>query len=129
MGEVMINVGAGPVSSSGDGWTNTIETARKSASDWLATMRAEGVGDVELLPEAEEVDGRWRFTFRHRVTGVEVVLEIHGIDDLKAYERERTFHPRIYWNDSTTAEPRLEDFAAPGFRMVKTFASAAVRDV
>ena len=55
------------------------------------------------------------------MTGAAVVLETHGIDDIAAYERERVFVPRVYWNGSSISEPELEDWAAPGFVLVRTF--------
>lgn len=100
------------------GWTNRYETAHAEARSWLAKMRAEGIGDVELVAGDEtEREGRWRFTFRHTVTGAEVVLETHGIDDVDAYARQHFFPPRVYWNGSSTSNPSLDDFAAPGFTM------------
>jgi hypothetical protein len=101
-----------------DGWTNTYATARATADEWLARMRGEGIADVELVTcDETERDGRWTFTFRHAVTGVEVQLETHGIDDGDAYKRQYIFEPRIYWNDSSSADPSLGDFAAPGYVM------------
>lgn len=80
--------------------------------------------DVELLPGSVvgvEDKGRWVFTFRHKVTGTEVQLEIHGIDDLDAYRKQYLFDPKIYWRGSSCAEPELEDFAAEGFKPLRTF--------
>ena len=123
---VLINPGSrisGP--GEGEGWTNTYETARAYAEQWLAQMHGEGMTDVELLDGTTEREGRWVgrwvFTFRHPVTGKTVELETHGIDDTDAYERQHTFAPRIYWNGSSTANPQLEHFAAPGFVAVRTF--------
>lgn len=117
---VIINPGS-RVGAPGEGWTNTGATARAAAEQWLARMHADGMTDVELLDGAEETEGRWRFTFRHTVSGTEVTLETHGIDAIGAYEQDHIFTPRVYWRESSTAEPRLEDFAAPGFRLVRTF--------
>lgn len=101
-----------------DGWANTYAAARKAADEWLTKMRAEGIADVELATADEtEREGRWTFTFRHAVTEVEVKLETHGIDDMEAYNRQCVFEPRIYWNGSSTANPELSDFAAPGYVM------------
>jgi hypothetical protein len=105
----------------GTGWTNTYEKARAEAETWLARMHSDGITDVVLLDDAAEEEGRWRFTYRHEVTGIEVTLLTHGIDDIGAYERDHIFAPYMYWNESSTAEPKLEDFAAPGFRAVCTF--------
>lgn len=82
--------------------------------------------DVELLDHSvDDGEGRWRFTFRHRVTGVLVYLDTHGIDQVDAYERQHVFPPRVYWNGSSTGEPKLDDFVAPGFDPVKTFRPTA----
>jgi hypothetical protein len=101
-----------------DGWTNTYAAARKEADKWLATMRGEGIADVDICGADEtEREGRWTFVFRHTVTGVEVELETHGINDLDAYRRQHIFDPRIYWNGSSSSNPEMADFAAPGFVM------------
>ena len=55
------------------------------------------------------------------MTGVKVELETHGIDNFQAYEKERVFAPRIYWNGSSCSNPELENFAAPGFTAIRTF--------
>ena len=76
------------------------------------------------MPGSED-NGRWPFVIRHQITGVEVVLETHGIDDLDAYKRQCIFDPRVYWNGSSSAEPTLDDFDAPGF-VVKVMTFVAV---
>lgn len=117
---MLINPGS-RIGEPGEGWTNTCETARGYAGQWLAQMHGEGMTGVELLDSSTERDGRWIFTFRHAVTGKTVELEIHGIDDTDAYKKRHVFEPRIYWNGSSTSDPKLEHFAAPGFRAVRTF--------
>jgi hypothetical protein len=120
--QVTLIVNAGSrVASSGGGWTNTYQAARAEAERWLERMHAEGMTDVVLLDDAEEAGGCWRFTYRHTVTGVSVRLETPGIDDLAAYQKEHIFPPRIYWNGSSSGNPQLDDFAAPGFAPVRTF--------
>lgn len=100
------------------GWTNTFATAHATALEWLAKMHADGLVDVDICgADATEREGRWTFTYRHTVTGVKVELETHGIDDVEAYKRQHIFEPRIYWNGSSSANPSLEDFAAPGYVM------------
>jgi hypothetical protein len=123
---VIINPGSGPVPRSGQGWTNTVEQARRNAEEWLDRMRADGIQDVELLDSITIRDGRWVFYFRHAVTGVEVELETHGLTDdgYHAYERERIFGPRTYWNGSSTSAPEIEQWAAPGFEVIKTLRRA-----
>ena len=123
---VLINPGS-RIGGAPHGWTNTPETARAEAEKWLAGMREDGLVDVELLDEVVENEGRWRFGFRHTVTGTVVFLETHGIDDLDAYQRQHLFPPRVYWRGSSTAEPKLDDFAADGFEPVKTFRAKDAR--
>lgn len=119
---ILINPGSGPVADSGNGWTNTYETARELAVGWLKRMHHdEGMRDVELLEGHGTRDGRWVFTFRHSVTNVEIELETHGVDHIDAYQAERVFAPRVYWNGSSSANPELEHFAARGFESVRTF--------
>jgi len=120
MTAIMINPGS-HIGEPGEGWTNTLENARAEAERWLSQMRDDGICDVELLDLAIENEGRWTFSFRHTVTGVVVELATHGIDNVEAYEKQHTFTPRIYWNGSSTSNPELEHFAAPGFEAVKTF--------
>lgn len=117
---LIINPGSHIVAA-GDRWTNTETTARAEAEKWLARMHAEGMTGVELLDGSEERTGRWEFTFRHQVTGATATLETHGIDDLDAYQKDQWFAPRIYWNGDSSSNPKLEDFAAPGFKPVRTF--------
>ncbi len=109
----------------GQGWSNTVETARATAGHWLHLMHEAGMDEVSLLPGEEEHEGRWCFRFRHAVTGAEVCLETHGIDDVDAYEHEHVFTPRTYWRGSSIGEPAIEDFAVPGFRVRRTFAAEA----
>jgi hypothetical protein len=118
---VIINPGSEPIDY-GEGWTNTVEVARRIANEWLAQMRREGMDEIELMPgETERGDGRFRFRFRHTVTGVEAVLETHGINDLEAYMCRHTFEPRTYWRGSSSGTPCIEDFAAPGFIVRRTY--------
>lgn len=121
---VLINPGSGPVPPSGDGWANTYEGAYVRAVEWLALIHERAATDVVLLnPGHPTGEGRWTFRFRHPVTDVAVELETHGIpqDQILAFEMERLFAPRIYWKGSSTGEPELSDWAAEGFRAVRTF--------
>ena len=124
---LLINPGSGPVAQ-GPGYTNTYETARAEAERWLARIHADGMTDVTLADEHGLRDGRWQFTFRHRVTGVAVHLETHGIDDLDAYGQAHIFPPRVYWHGSSTGTPCLEDWAAPGFTPVRTYVAATAEE-
>ncbi|PWK81698.1 hypothetical protein C8D88_116109 [Lentzea atacamensis] len=118
----IINPGSRIHASSGDGWTNTYEGAVKEAQRWLKELRDDHIADVELvLPGVPGEWGRWVFGFRHKVTGVTVSLETHGIDDWRAYEKQCVFSPKVYWNGSSCGQPQVEDWAAPAFTAIKTF--------
>jgi hypothetical protein len=121
---VIINAGS-RIGGEPQGWTNTIEQARKEARAWLDRMTAEGFTDVVLVDTGREEAGRWTFLFHHIVTGVEVPLRVHGIDDLDAYKRQHKFEPCVYWKDSSSAEPQLDDFAAHGFSKTMTFVAVS----
>jgi len=119
----LINPGAHiGASTQAQGWTNTYEEAKRKVREWHDRMTEEGIRDVELILPGIPVngEGRWTFLFRHTVTGVDVELETHGINDLDAYQRQHLFLPRVYWNGSSTSDPKPEDWAAPGFEIVKT---------
>jgi hypothetical protein len=118
---ILINLGSGGIAASGDGWTNTVETAVKLAREWHERMIADGIADVELneTPVCEK-EGRWEFIFKHRLTGVEVTLKTHGIDNMDAYTNMNVY-PRVYWNGSSSGQPSVEDFAAPGWRVHCSF--------
>lgn len=120
----IINPGA-RIGGDPQGWTNTVEQAIRNAQDWLGRMLKEGFTDIEVDEPGAEDQGRWPFVFRHTVTGVEVILDTHGMDDVKAYEKQHIFAPRVYWNGSSSAEPQLDDFWMPGF--VKTMTFVAVQ--
>lgn len=123
---LIINAGSA-IGATEAGWTNTEAQARKEAEKWLALIHADGMVDVELLPGSVEFESRWRFTFRHAVTAVEVTFETHGIDNEEVYRKRYTFAPRQYWNGSSTNDPEIDDFAAPGFAVRKTFVPAALK--
>lgn len=117
----IMNPGSRIPANAGEGWTNTYEHAVAEAQRWLDELRGDGITDVELILPGRESEGRWVFGFRHTVTGVVVNLETHGIDDVKAYEKEKVFTPRVYWNGSSCSNPSVEDWGAPGFVVTKTF--------
>lgn len=123
---VIVNPGSDiPDPVSGEGWTNTYGGALAQAWEWHARMVAEGLGhDVELLRPGRPCKGdsaRWRFEFRHKVTGVVVALDTHGISDIEKYRKSHVFYPRVYWNGSSSGEPELEDFAEKGFEPYQSF--------
>jgi hypothetical protein len=119
---VIINPGSRIPTNMGDGWTNTYDGAVKEAERWLSEIHGDHIEDVELvLPGTPSERGRWVFGFRHKVTGVTVSLETHGIDDWRAYEKQCVFSPKVYWNGSSCGQPQVEDWAAPGFVAIKTY--------
>jgi hypothetical protein len=123
---VFINPGARiPTTDEAVGWTNTHAKAAERSAEWESRMTAEGFDDIEVTDTGIEENGRWQFAFRHRITGKVVTLEQHGIDDLPAYEKQHIFAPRVYWNDSSSAEPSIEDFRADGFVPVITYKASA----
>jgi hypothetical protein len=119
MTHLIMNPGSDiPEPGEGSGWTNTYEEAYRIAREWLTKMNAEGLADIVLVAgEVIPKEGRWTFTYRHLVTGVEVKFETHGIAPMEAYLEQSPLraHPRQYWNGSSSADPCLNDFAAPGF--------------
>ena len=127
---LLFNPGSGPVDDKGDGYTNTYAKACEIARTWFEDMKADGLADIELVePQPWEVDGgRWTFIFRHTITGAEVKLETHGLDNLDTYTINHVFLPRVYWNGWSSGQPELDDFAAPGFVPVrlKTYRPATV---
>lgn len=120
-GGIIINPGSGPVAESGEGWTNSLTGAQTHARTWLRFLGNQGIRDIELVPGEEYTgDGRWRFRFRHAVTGACVDLDTHGIDNEPAYAREYVFAPRVYWNGSSSSTPEIENWLVDGFEVVKT---------
>jgi hypothetical protein len=121
---LLVNPGSGAVLE-GRGYTNTYARARCIAWEWLARIHADGMREVVLVDRGRDLnDGRWVFTFTHPVTGVVVELETHGVDDTEAYQRLHVFLPRTYWDGSSTASPKLDDWYRPGFEPVCTFRAA-----
>lgn len=120
---VLINPGSGGVPARGKGWTNTRAGAHDEAHRWLTRMHDSGLVDVELMPDPtyDAASGRWTFSYRHKVTGVVCLLQTHGITDLRAYAAEHVFTPRQYWCGSSSADPKLEDWLAPGWLPHLTF--------
>lgn len=117
---LVVNAGS-HIRNAGLGWTNTYETAQHNARKWFNQMLDNGFIDIELIDTGIETEGRWSFTVRHTITGVEVDLDMHGVDDEKAFDKQNYARPRVYWNDSSCANPDLEDFAADGFKPARTY--------
>lgn len=112
---LIVNPGSGGIPAEGNGWTNTSKVANKKATEWWSRMRDDQI-DVIITDWIAEDDGRFKFTFKHNVTGVEATLRIDGIDDLDAYKADGyIFSPRAYWNDCSSSEPKHEDFLKEGY--------------
>lgn len=90
----------------------TFAQARKNARKWLRHVH-QNFPEVTMVSLRKPQDGRWSFLFRHPRTKKEVLLEMHGLTDKQA--KALPFHPRVYWNGSSTAEPCPEDFITDGF--------------
>ena len=92
----------------------TFEQAEINAKEWLESIHNDGFPEVEMSFVQRHKDGDWQFNFTHKVTGKVATLEIHGFTK---EEREAfVFHPRVYWNGSSTANPKIEDWLADGFK-------------
>lgn len=105
-----------------EGFTNTHATAKRNAYEWFyKPMMEEGFTDIEVEDTGEKDDGRWKFIFKHKITGKEVELDIHGIDNMDAYTDKYIFAPRVYWNGGSSSSPELEQFEADGYKPVMTY--------
>ncbi len=122
MSGVIINPGS-RIATEPQGWSNTREGALREAATWLNRMQNDGFGDIVVQEIGPDGEGRWTFTFRHTVTDVAVELSTHGIDNMDAYLKQCIFPPRVYWNGSSSSNPSMDDFAAPGY--VMTFRAVA----
>ena len=87
--------------------------AYKIAREWLMSIHAEGFPEVYFRFKEHIEDGNYVFVFTHRTTKVKVLLETHGF----TYEecKKFMFRPRIYWNGSSTGNPKLEDWLTDKF--------------
>lgn len=90
----------------------TFEQALKNAFVWLKNIQSE-FPEVEMTVDERKGDGSWIFEFTHQITKKQACLEIHGFtkEECDAF----VFHPRVYWNGSSTADPKIEDWLADGF--------------
>lgn len=98
----------------------SFEIALDRAKHWAICIANDGIEGVQLLDGAETCECGWAFTFRHDVTGVECRYETHGLfgPKISPYDAGYVFAPRDYWNGSSTAGPKAEDFLRAGFRVV-----------
>lgn len=105
----MIKINAGSENTGGN-----FENAKKWANEWLENIRKH-CPEIEMRFVEKTDSGNFLFKFRHPVTGVEASLETHGFTEEEYHSF--TFPPRVYWNGSSTAEPKAEDWLKEGFSL------------
>jgi len=115
---LLINPGSHIGENTSEKWANTHEQALQNALGWLKNIQNDGYKNIRMYDTKEEIEGRWKFIFKHLVTGVEVELETHGITDIDEYKKEHVFTPRVYWNGSSTGEPELDQWLTDGYHKV-----------
>ncbi len=89
----------------------TYEQALINAKEWYENI-------IKEFPEVEMNEGtynnkNWTFIFKHKITGQKAELNIHGFT--KEECEKFVFHPRVYWNGSSTADPKIEDWLTDNF--------------
>jgi len=94
----------------------TYESAKEEAERLLQCMFDNGITDVVLEDEYEEVEGRYRFTYKHTITGKTGEWDITGLEQ-NYKEKGYTFHPRIYWNGSSCSSPEWKDFLTDEYEL------------
>ncbi|MEZ4908988.1 MAG: hypothetical protein R2771_15420 [Saprospiraceae bacterium] len=90
------------------------EQAEINAKEWLKSIYDEGFKDVEMKFIESHKDGDWLFYFIHFITKKVATLEIHGFTEEEC--KQFVFHPRVYWNGSSTSNPKIEDWLSVGFK-------------
>lgn len=85
----------------------TFTQANANAEKWLKQIHEEGFPEVTMEFHGKQ-DGSFIFHFTHAVTKIKVELSIHGFTDEEA--AVFVFRPRVYWNGSSTANPKIEDW-------------------
>lgn len=91
----------------------TLKQAKLNAAKWLRSIRADGFKEVEMKFVGKDDFGDFKFEFKHKVTKKVATLDIHGFT--KKQCEKFTFHPRCYWQGSSTADPKIEDWLGDGF--------------
>lgn len=86
----------------------TLEQAKINANKWLKNIHNEGFYEVNISEGKRLDDGDYEFIFTHNITKKEVKLHIHGFTEEEC--KKFIFHPRVYWNGSSTADPKIEDW-------------------
>jgi|JI10StandDraft_1071094.scaffolds.fasta_scaffold481435_3 hypothetical protein len=115
---LLINPGSHIGEQSSEKWANTHEQALENALRWLKNIQDDGIKNIRMYDTKTEEQGRWKFIFKHLITGVEVELETHGITDMDEYIKENVFTPRVYWNGSSCGEPELDQWLTDGYKKV-----------
>lgn len=95
----------------------TLEQAKINAEEWLKSIHEEGFIDVEMTFKEQYGEGGnflFLFEFTHSVTQKVATLEIHGFTEEQC--KDFIFHPRVDWNGSSTANPKIEDWLTDEFR-------------
>lgn len=92
----------------------TFKQAEINAKEWLENIHSEGFLEVEIEFVEQYENGYFLFNFTHKVTNKVATLKIHGFT--KEQCQEFRFHPRVYWNGSSTADPKIEDWLTDGFK-------------
>jgi len=86
----------------------TFEQALENAYGWLENIIKE-YPEVKMTTHENRLnDGDWEFKFTHGVTGKQVNLQTHGFTEEQC--EKFVFHPRVYWDGSSTADPKVEDW-------------------
>lgn len=94
----------------------TFERALEIAKEWHEEILKEYPEVTMTDHEIKLDDGDWEFRFTHSKTGKTVILQTHGFT--KEECENFIFHPRIYWNGSSTGEPKIEDWLTDEFTYI-----------
>lgn len=92
----------------------TFEQAKINAEEWLLFNHEEGFLEVEMQFVKQCKDGNFQFDFKHTVTQKVVSLVIHGFTEEEC--KKLMFDPRVYWDGSSSATPKIEDWLVDGFK-------------
>jgi len=92
----------------------TFEQAEINAKEWLKNIHEEGFLEVEMYFVEQQKGRDFRFDFIHLITQKVVTLMIHGFTEFEC--KEFTFHPRVYWNGSSSSIPEIENWINDGFK-------------
>lgn len=91
----------------------TLKQAKINAEEWLKCVHDEGFLEVEMEYIEQYKDGNFLFNFKHNITKKVATLEIHGFT--KEECQKFRFHPRVYWNGSSTSDPEIENWLTDEF--------------